>query len=196
VWNDLQEHASLGEMPWFVIGGRAYGVLAAFEDRCMIVKSGGLTSMMAGSFGAGRITTFPFTEITGIEYNGGILNGVLEVLTPSYQGTANKDFWRGVNGARNSDSNDPRTLSNCLPLDRTTYKAALPYLNEIRKKMSAAKRPIVVMEPLAAQARPAPQAGDLADELTKLAALREKGFLDDAGFQAAKQAALARYTDS
>ena len=91
-----------------------------------MIKVGLATSFMAGALGGGRITTFPFTEITGIEYNAQILSGVLEVLTPSYQGTANKDYWRGTNKSRNADANDPWTLSNTLPLARSTYNAALP----------------------------------------------------------------------
>jgi hypothetical protein len=47
---------------------------------------------MTGSLGGGRITTFHYTEITGIEYNAGMMMGVLEILTPSYQGSGNKDY--------------------------------------------------------------------------------------------------------
>ena len=65
-WSVIREHASPGEVPWFVVGAEvAGGALAAFADRCLIVKVGAMTSMMAGSFGGGRITTFPFAEITG-----------------------------------------------------------------------------------------------------------------------------------
>lgn len=42
-----------------------FPVLAAFADRGMIVKGGVLISMMAGSLGGGRITTFPYGEVTG-----------------------------------------------------------------------------------------------------------------------------------
>lgn len=185
-WRVVREHATPGEIPWFVLGAEiAGGALAAFEDRCMIIKVGAMTSMMAGSFGGGRITTFPFTDITGIEYNAGLLNGVLEVLTPSYQGSANKDYWRGSFASINSDSNNPWTLSNTLPIGKPIYQQALPLLNELRSKISAAKRPTVVMS-----APPPSSDGGIAAEIGKLAALRDQGVLSEHEFQTAKEGVI------
>lgn len=190
-WKALKDHASPGETPWFVIGAEiGAGLFAAFQDRCMIVKVGAMTGLMAGTLGGGRITTFHYSEITGIEYNSGMINGVLEVLTPSYQGTANKDFWRATNQSRNADSNDPWTLSNTLPVNKLLYQKALPRLNEMRAKLIDAKRPTVIMSFPAA----GPSGGGFAEELSKLASLRDQGVLDESEFQAAKQAALTRYT--
>jgi hypothetical protein len=78
------------------------GALIVFEDRCMIVKGGFWGGLMAGSFGGERAGTFYFTQITGIEYNSGMITGVLEILTASYQGSANKDYWRGSTKSRNA----------------------------------------------------------------------------------------------
>lgn len=190
-WKALKDHASPGETPWFVIGAEVgAGLFAAFQDRCMIVKLGAMTGLMTGTLGGGRITTFHYSEITGIEYNSGMINGVLEVLTPSYQGTANKDFWRGSNQSRNADSNDPWTLSNTLPVNKLLYQKALPRLNEMRAKIIDAKRPTIITNSPAT----APPGGGFAEELGKLASLRDQGVLDESEFQAAKQAALTRYT--
>jgi hypothetical protein len=193
-WKAIREHAMPGEVPWFVVGAEtAGGALVAFADRCMIVKVGAMTSMMAGSFGGGRITTFPYGEITGIEYNAGMMSGVLEILTPSYQGSANKDYWRGTFKSVNSDSNNPWALSNTLPIGKPIYQQALPLLNEMRAKIADAKRPTIVMNgPPSAQ--PASGGGGLADEIGKLAALRDQGVLSEQEFQAAKQAAIVRAT--
>lgn len=191
-WKAIREHAAPGEVAWFVVGAETSGgALAAFADHCMIVKVGAMTSMMAGSFGGGRITTFPYGEITGIEYNSGMLNGVLEVLTASYQGSANKDYWRGTFKSVNSDSNNPWILSNTLPIGKPIYQQALPLLNEMRAKIAEAKRPTVVMN---APLPPSNGSGGLADEIGKLAALRDQGVLSEQEFQAAKQAAIARAT--
>lgn len=192
-WKTIKDHVTPGEVPWFVIGVGSGGVFAAFDDRCMIIKVGVMTSLMAGSLGGGRITIFHYSEITGIEYNAGFLNGVLEVLTPSYQGTANKDFWRGSNKSRNADSNDPWTLSNCLPMAKPIYQSALPRLNEMRARIAESKRSTVVVEPTAAQS---PETRGLAEELERLAGLRDRGVLDELEFAAAKKAALAKYTGS
>lgn len=166
-----------------LIGNVAYaGALIAFEDRCLIAKGGAVGSFMAGSLGGGRVTTFYFDQITGIEYNSGLLSGVLEVLTPSYQGTANKDFWKGITsgGRRNLDDNDPWKLSNTLPLTKDDYRSSKPLIDSLRKLISEYRRGGI--QP---QTTPAPQ-NDLSEELLRLSALRDKGVLSDDEFTAAK----------
>ncbi|WP_433035277.1 hypothetical protein [Actinomycetospora sp. CA-053990] len=153
-WKALKDHCSPDEVPWFVVGAGTAGVLAAFTDRAMVVKVGGMTSMMAGSLGGGRVTTFPYSEITGIEYNAGIVTGVLELLTPSYSGTANRDYWRGTRASRNADAGDPWTLSNTVPMPRDLYQRALPRLNEMRARIAEIKRPMMIVTPPAAAAPP------------------------------------------
>lgn len=189
-WRTIRDHATPNELPRFIISVGSGGVFAAFDDRCMIIKVGALTSMMAGTFGGGRISTFPYTDITGIEYNADMVSGVLEILTPSYQGTANKDYWRGTGKSRNADSNNPWTLSNTLPMNKPIYQQALPRLNELRAKITEAKRPYVIQAP-AAPAQPGQS--DMVEELTKLGGLHQQGLLTDAEFVAAKQAVLARH---
>lgn len=124
-WDAVDRHAHDGELPWFIINGGVDGRLFAFEDRLVISKTGGMTGFMAGAAGGGRETVFHYTDITNIEYNSGFVNGVLEVLTPSYQGTANHDFW---NTSRNGTRN-PHELSNCLPLPKALYQQVQPKIN-------------------------------------------------------------------
>lgn len=183
-WRTLDEHSGADEIPWFVLNGQGTGMLAAFDDRLIIAKVGLDAGMMAGALGGGRITTFPYTEITNVEYNSGMINGVLEILTPSYQGSKNHDYWQSAWKNPNKVDNNPWALSNTLPLDKMSYKAALPYLNELHSRISAAKRPAAVVEQAAA--------GSLADELKELAGLHARGVLDDAEFAAAKQSAIRR----
>jgi hypothetical protein len=154
------------------------GALVVFEDRCMIVKGGFWGGLMAGSLGGERAGTFYFTQITGVEYNSGMLTGVLEILTPSYQGSANKDYWRGTNKSRNADSNDPWTLSNCLPLSKEGYKSAQALITELKSLISKSQRPTVSQTIV--------QGSDLASELKKLAELRDAGILSEEEFSSAK----------
>lgn len=177
-----------GELPVFVISTGMAGALAAFEDRCIIVKAGGLSGYMAGASFGGRVSTFYFTDITGVEYNAGLLNGVLEILTPSYQGTANKDFWRGTTKGRNADSNDPWTLSNTLPLSKHEHEQVRPEIERLHEMIVTAKRPV----PGAPPAPPADAAGRVADEIRKLAELHAQAILDDDEFATAKARLLAR----
>lgn len=154
------------------------GALLVFQDRCMIVKGGFWGGLMAGSLGGERAGTFYFTQITGIEYNSGMITGVLEILTASYQGSANKDYWRGTTKSRNADSNDPWTLSNCLPLSKDGYKSAQALITELKSLISQSQRPVVSQTVV--------QSSDLASELQKLAALRDQGILSEEEFSSAK----------
>lgn len=193
-WDDIGRHTQPNELPWFIINGGSAGRLVAFEDRLLISKTGGLTSFMAGSLGGGRETIFPYSDITNIEYNGGFANGVLEVLTPSYQGGANHDYWRSANKSRNQAADDPWTLSNCLPLGRHIYDEAQPTLIELHRKIMEYKRPQVVVHhapPPASGVNSAPTVS-LADELAKIADMHQQGLLDDDEFKAAKAAAISK----
>ncbi|MER7396923.1 SHOCT domain-containing protein [Streptomyces sp. NPDC000151] len=187
----IEEHCSPGEAPWFILHSAAgSGVLAAFSDRCMIIKTGGMTSMMAGSFGGSRISTFPYQEVTAVEYNSGMINGVLEVLTASYQGTANKDFWRGALSSPNANANNPYALSNTLPLSKREYAAALNPLNEMRKMITERRQvpPSSTVPPA-----PLPKSNGLAEELSELVDLHSSGALTDEEFTAAKKQAIGRH---
>jgi len=139
----ILDHCKEGEEPRFVIGG--VGALAVFEDRCLIVKAGGLTGFLAGATFGERVTTFMYRHVTGIEYNSGMVNGVLTVLTPSYQGTANQDFWSGTTKGRNADAGDPFTLSNCLPLAKTTYREVRTQIEELRQLIEEQSRTVIMV---------------------------------------------------
>jgi hypothetical protein len=131
-----------GEAPWLILNpAGATGVLVAFEDRLAIIKTGVFTGFMAGSTFGGRQAVIYFVDINGIEFNAGMVNGVLEVLTASYQGSANKDFWQGTLSSRNANANDPFTLSNTLPMLKSEYREWQEHINELRRRIAAAKRP-------------------------------------------------------
>lgn len=178
-----------GKAPWLILSpSGATGVLAAFDDRVAIIKTGAMTSMMAGSLGGERTATFHYADITGLEYNSGFMNGVLEILTPSYDGSANKDFWRGSTSSRNANSNDPFTLSNTLPLPKAEYTRALTHINEMRRLISEAKRPTVQV----VSAPPLVGASSVSEEIERLAGLFDRGVLTAEEFTAAKNAVIAR----
>lgn len=187
----IKEHCGPGEAPWLVVHatGQSSGELVAFRDRCMIIKTGAMTGFMAGGLGGARVTTFYYRDVTGVEYNSGMLTGVLEILTSSYQGSANKDFWRGTLSSLNADSNNPFTLSNALPMDKSVYAKALPYINQMRA-MITQTRDAGAQQGAGSASRP--DASNMADELSTLAALHESGALTDAEFAEAKQQALRR----
>ena len=131
---------------------------------------------------------FYFRDVTGVEFNSGMVTGVLEVLTASYNGTANKDFWRGTRQSRNADSNDPYTLSNTLPLSKVEYNNALDNIKELRQRIARSKEQVVLAP--SAQQLPSTSTASLGDELMKLSELHKAGVLSDDEFQSAKKRLL------
>lgn len=181
----LERNARSGELPSMIITGThdsTDGSLIVFADRCVLSKSGIWGGFMAGSLGGAREATFFFPDITGIEYNSGLLFGVLEILTASYSGGATKDFWSGtLNPDRNKSQNDPRTSSNTLPLPKADYLAAKELIEDLRSMIASAKTTKVVIE-----GNSPPSSIGVAEELEKLARLRDSGILSDEEFAASK----------
>lgn len=62
--------------------------LVALDERILVVKTG----FMAGTTFGGRVTSFHYKDITGIKVNTGLITGVIEISTPSYQATEEKDW--------------------------------------------------------------------------------------------------------
>jgi hypothetical protein len=181
---NLMANISADEKPLFIIStyvSASAGSLVAMKDRCLLIKSGALAGFMAGSLGGARVTSFYYRDITGIEYNSGMVNGVVEILTASYNGSANKDFWKGATKPRNADSNDPWTLSNTLPFGKSEYSAAKAQFDKLRSLISAAKgsgTTTVVKE------------HSVADEIEKLSNLLAQGLIDQDEFKEAKKKIL------
>lgn len=172
-YRSIDDHTVPGENPWLIIGSGSYGVLAAFEDRLLIVK-GWLTS---GRIGGGGTTVFPYYDIITIEYDSGYASGALQIITSSHRG-----FKKGK-----YRSSDAQELPNVLPLSKLDYRQALPHLNTLRSKIAEAKRPAPIAVQMAPTAAATP---GLASELTRLATLRQRGVLSDAEFEAAKRTLL------
>lgn len=181
---NLMTNISAGEKPLFIIStylSASAGSLVAMNDRCILIKSGALGGFMAGSLGGARVTSFYYRDITGIEYNSGMVNGVVEILTASYNGSANKDYWKGTTKPRNADSNDPWTLSNTLPFGKSEYSAAKAQFDKLRSLISAAKNsgPTTVVKEQS-----------VADEIEKLSGLLSKRLIDQNEFKEAKKKIL------
>lgn len=166
------------DTPWLVINTSGFGLLAAFDDRAVIIKTGFWTSIGAGAMGGERIASFNFHDITGLEYNAGMMNGVLEILTASYSGAKNQDFWKGTLSSTNADSSNPATLSNTLPLSKMEYRAAEKQVGELRKRINDSKRPQAVAAPV--------ETKSLAAQIVELKELADTGVITDQEFAAAK----------
>ncbi|WP_227487961.1 SHOCT domain-containing protein [Brachybacterium subflavum] len=190
----ILQHCHDSEEPWFILTSFMAGCMACFDDRLMIVKGGNMQGYMAGTMFGSRSTTFYYHDINAIEFNKQLLGSVLEVLTSSYQGTANHDYWRGSNSSRNADAGSPWTLSNTLPINNSEYTSARAEMSELRQRIAAAKQTSVNITMPAGMPTPPPPAApadDLVSRLAKLGELRDAGVLTDEEFQTAKTRLLA-----
>jgi hypothetical protein len=164
----VEKHTDESDEIRFSLRGLNGQALVALQDRLLIIKPG----ISAGALGGARVTTFYYSDITGVEANTGMLMGVIEVNSPAFPGTTTKDYW-----SQSKDRN-PRLLSNCLPIDRPGLTAFRPYLDQLRKWIRESKQ---------GTGEGGPKAASLGDELQKLASLKESGVLTEEEFQQAKQ---------
>ncbi|HEX7351628.1 SHOCT domain-containing protein [Brachybacterium sp.] len=196
----ILQHCHQGEEPWFIFTSIGAGCMACFSDRLMIIKGGNTQGFMTGTMFGSRSTTFYYHDINALEFNKQFGGSVLEVLTASYQGTANHDFWQGSTKSRNANSGDPYTLSNTLPCSNGEYTRARAEMSELRERIAAAKQNNVTVTMPASPAMPpalptpgvtAASGDDLVSRLAKLAELRDAGVLTDEEFAAAKARLLS-----
>jgi hypothetical protein len=156
----------------FVLVGYDNQSLIAFHDRVLIVKTG----MLAGTTFGGRATTFYYRDITNIEINTGWVNAVLEIMTPSFSGGIQKEFF-----SRSKDSN-PYQAANCIPFAKKGLAIWQPFINQIREKSAEAKK--------SSTNNTIDSSTDLASQLEKLSNLNRNGVLTDEEFQKAKNKLL------
>lgn len=166
-----------GERPEFIVGAGAGGVLAAFKDRCIIVKKGALTGWMSGATGGGRTAVFNYANLTAIEVNTGWTSATVEILTESHDAGRAKDYWHI--GGRGGGNQDAWKMPNVLAMGKKEYEQARKQFDWIRDKAAEARRTVVVANPVQPQA-------DMADQIRKLVELRDSGALTEAEFAAAK----------
>ena len=182
----FKNSSSSGKPPWLVVAAGTDGALAAYENELIIAKTGALTGFMSSATGGGRVTHFPYRQIVTIEYNGGFSAGVLEILTASYDGGMNKDFW-GVKGL-NSSGGDPRQQNNTLPILKSAYKELTPDLNQIRQLIEKSHEVKISSDSIPGS----PPKLDVVQQIQQLATLMDSGVLSAEEFEVAKQKLLGQ----
>jgi len=184
-----------GPEPWMIlVANNGNGALAAWDDRLAIVKAGVLTGTVAGATGGERTGVFYFTDVNGLEFTSGFLEGVLEV---SVGGGPAAD--RGQFAGLWTRGEDPAKSTNAFPMDKSDYKAAREGIDELRRRIGEAKRPHVTVNlttppasPRAPTPTPTPTEPDVLDQIKRLADLHAAGALTDEEFAAKKADLLGR----
>jgi hypothetical protein len=188
----VQPHISERESIQFCllsgIGGWNQAIVA-LTDRLLMIKPG----LMVGATSGPRVIGFYYRHITGIEIDTGLINGVIEINTPSYQRTRQKVFWK-----IKYEDRDAYNIANCLPISKKNLREYKPYIDMLRAMERAAKQERVILAPPRNESSLGSELSSLASlrasgllaELEKLASLRASGVLTEEEFQRAKQRLL------
>lgn len=188
------------ETVFLVLVGGFGQALIALSDRMVIAKAG----LMSGNTFGGKVTAFPYREVTGIELHTGWSTGALAIQTPSYPGTQAGSYWaKGKNTS-------PAELPNTLPLpSKSVLNSWQTHLQTLRAAVTGGgltantEPPPELGPPVALRALPrkqpaappvvssqmqaSPSPGrDLSSQLRELAELHQGGVLSDEEFARAK----------
>lgn len=127
----IMRNSKSNEDPLMLITGQhdsTAGSLIIYEDRCVVTKYG-LTLGMPGSYADG---VFSFKEITGIEYNKGLVIGYLEVLTAAYKGSINSNFVTSVLTSKGMSN-------NAIQMSAEDYASAKPLIEKLLNLVDESK---------------------------------------------------------
>jgi hypothetical protein len=152
-----------GERVEVVIRGDSSQAVIATDRRVFVFKKG----FMAGATFGSELTSWDYRNLVGVQLHTGMLSGAVVLQAPGQPGTRTSAWSQG---------------------DEDPYKA--PNAIVITRPWDQAERGVArIRELLALHHTPAP-ATSLADELRKLADLRDDGVLTDEEFAAAKRRLL------
>ncbi|TPI63953.1 SHOCT domain-containing protein [Mesorhizobium sp. B3-1-7] len=140
-------------------------------SRCLIIKAGFMTGNTFGS----NVFQLPYAAITSAEVKFGLMSGYFEISAGGMQNTA-KSYWDNSKGSGNA-------------------KAAPNSISLVDRKMAAKFRSasdFILSRAAQARSSPSMAAGSVADEIQKLVALVDKGYLTREEFDQQKRTLLAR----
>jgi hypothetical protein len=184
----VRQHVAPSEVIDFAFWGSSKQTLVAFRDRILILKPG---HMANATFGC-RATTFYYGDITGLQVTTGWVTGIVQLSTPSYPARA-ADYWQSAGKAVDGGAQSPFVIPTCIPCNKECIDRWQPYLEELRKRISASKTgPTAAAAPPVAAITPAAPTTDPLDQLRRLAELHDAGVVTDQEFDTKKTEILAR----
>jgi hypothetical protein len=174
----------------FAFWGPSHQTVAAFRDRILFLKPG----LMANATFGCRAATIYYRDITGVQVNTGMVMGVIEISTPSYQARP-VDYWQSAGKARDAQAPSAYVIPNCIPCSKDQIRRWQPFLEELRRRVASAKGVAPVMASpfaTAGTAASTPKPLDPLEQIRRLAGLRDAGIVTEAEFAAKKAELLER----
>jgi hypothetical protein len=163
----LDENLGSGERVEVIITGPSAQAVIGTDRRVFVYKKG----FMAGATFGAEMTTWDYRNLVGIQLHTGMMSGAVIVQAPGQEGTRTNTWKQG--------DKDPYKAPNAIPINRP-WEQAKAGVARLRELIAAAHMPQVT--PSAAPA----SNGSVADELRKLAELRDTGVISAQEFDMMK----------
>jgi len=157
-----------------IINGPSNQAMIGTDRRVFVYKKG----FMAGATFGAEMTSWEYRSLVGVQIHTGMMSGTVVLQAPGQTGTKTS-VWASGDG-------DPYKAPNAIPLNRPfdQAKAAVARLRELIEEAHRGG-------PSVASAQRGAGPGSLADELKKLAELRDAGVLSEDEFAAMKTRLLS-----
>jgi Short C-terminal domain len=168
----LDQNLGADEQVEVIITGPSAQAVIGTDRRVFVYKKG----FMAGATFGAEMTSWDYRNLVGIQIHTGMMNGAVIVQAPGQEG-ASTSFWK-------QSDRDPYKAPNAIPITRP-WEQANAGVARLREMIVASHAP----QPAAANG--AVSSGSVADELHKLATLRDSGVLSAAEFETLKGRLLA-----
>lgn len=174
----LQGTLTEGEKVLAVAEGLSNQALVVTDRRAIIVKGGWLADMMFG----GQATTFDFRSISTVSVRTSAIAAVFEITAPGVESRR-----ANVRPSTREHRATAYNLPNCVPVGKTQLRKFEAAAALLRAQISGPGTPT----PSPASSSDAGQ-HDVAEQIRKLASLRDDGIITADDFEAKKQELLAR----
>lgn len=136
------------------------------SERVLIVKGGSASQALFGQ----KVKSYQFDSISTVEVSAGLIFGRIQITASG-----------STEGGNSRNLSDTAKMENVVQITRNQLPAARALANLIEKQKAQQRQPLV--SPQSSERAPA----SLADELIKLAALRDDGVLTEEEFIQAKR---------
>jgi hypothetical protein len=174
---EITSSLAAGEEIAVVITGASKQAIVGTDRRVFVYKKG----FMAGATFGSELTSFDYRNLGGVQLHRGMMSGAVVLQGPGLSG-ASTNYWK------NSDS-DPFKAPNAIPLVRP-FEPAEAGVAELRRLIADAHSGAHDQPVQSPPPQPAAAPASVADELQKLAALRDAGHLSAEEFQRLKDRLL------